>query len=43
MSNKEIQEAKKVLEQISEDEYKCQYMNEQKIKNKNVQKCELCN
>lgn len=23
--------------------YKCQYMNEQKIKNKNVQKCELCN
>ena len=25
------------------EKYKCQYMNEQKIKNKNVQKCELCN
>lgn len=23
--------------------YKCQYINEQKIQNKNVQKCKLCN
>lgn len=25
------------------DVYKCQYINEQKIQNKNVQKCKLCN
>lgn len=31
-----------ILEKV-EEKYKCQYMNEQKIKNKNVQKCELCN
>ncbi len=28
---------------IDLNKYKCQYMNEQKIKNMNVQKFELCN
>ena len=31
------------LKRGKEYDYKCQYINEQKIQNKNVQKCKLCN